>query len=378
MKYSWKTGIILGSAISLVILIPNIASAQQSIETEDLEQIADNLEEQSQNEQPWSGLPGEEIDILNSSGNVFDDLLNDVFVPIEDFFDDVYETINPVIDDAKLIFAEVNSGLDSVVNTVLGEIGLANPQTEANSVGWTERSPHYDPQTPTDIARRSESADAQKSQVFSQLAQVIFGEKGQQVINRQNVILGQTQQDAAAAHAGTTQTYTDSVNLANQNIQLAARVAQTEYRAASSGVTQDVAKAIAAQNEDIANISAGISQQLAFLGEGQLYSNIQMEGLNTQLTIANQRSQNVETFLAAQNSQLAEIDSNQELAMKREIERDNQVRTRDRQGITRIFIPGLFSSEAVEATAESNTSASLTEPPVVNNFFSNLSENLNQ
>ena len=298
-------------------------------------------------------------------------------MPIEGFFDDVYETISPVIDDTKLIFAEVNSGLDSVVQTVLGEIGLANPDTEANSVGWNERSPHYNPQTPTDIVRRSESADAQKSQVFSQLAQVIFGEKGQQVINKQNVILGQTQQDAAAAHAGTTQTYADSINLANQNIQLAARVAQTENVAASSRVTQDVAKAIAAQNKDLANINSGISQQLAFLGEGQLYNNMQMQGLNTQLTIANQRSQNVETFLAAQNSQLAEIDSNQELAMKREIERDNQIRTRDRQGITRIFIPGLFSSDAVEATAESNSSVSLPESPVVNSFFSDLSESLN-
>ena len=105
---------------------------------------------------------------------------------------------------------------------------------------------------------------------------------------------------------------------------------------------------------------------------GGCQNGMQMNGLTTQLTIANQRSQNMETFLAAQNSQLAEIDSNQELAMKREIERENQARTRDRQGMTRIFISGLFESETPEATArESSPSNTLPEPPQVNTLFNN-------
>lgn len=354
-----KITLFFSSTIVLFSLLSDAVSAQQFVEPEPGEQTTADLE-------------------LESESNILDDLYEEVFSPIENFFDEVYESLSPILDDGKLIFAEVNSGLNSVVTTVLGEIGLANPQAEANSVGWTERSPHANPQTSSDVVRRAEAADTQKSQALEQLSQVIFSQEGQQTTNRQNVMLGQTQEDAAIAETSTAGTYADSIDLANRSAQSAARVARAGNVASSSRVTQDVMKAIAAQNNEIANINLGVSQQLTLIGEAQLYNATQMEGLNTQLTIANQRSQNVQTFLAAQNSQLAEIDSNQELAMKREIERENQARTRDRQGMTRIFIPGLFNLEDTESTVEESTNpSSLSELPVVNTFFSDLSESLN-
>ena len=360
-----------------------ITGVLSDLGVDELESVLGGLTDEARDEisKAWGELAGDELENIfgSSAGNVFDDLLGDVFSPIDSFIDEVFEEINPIIDSVKGVYAEINSGLDGVVTTVLGEIGLANPQAESNNTGWTERSPYYNPKTATDVARRAEAADAQKAQVLERLAQVIFGKRGQEVINQQNVLLGQTQTVSGQATAAIGNTSQVSTGHAAQNVGRVSEVARQASIASSARVTQDVMKAIAAQNEEIANINVGISEQLALIGEGQLYNGMQMNGLTTQLTIANQRSQNMETFLAAQNSQLAEIDSNQELAMKREIERENQARTRDRQGMTRIFIPGLFESETLEATArESSPSNTLPELPQVNTLFKNLSDNLNQ
>ena len=364
----WNCSIFI--TLILFSLMPSSADAQQFVEVEDLEREESDLDEQTRSSsQPGSGLP------LTDS----EKLSGDVLSSVDSFIDEVYEEISPIIDSVKSVYAEINSEINGVVTTVLGEIGLANPQAESNNVGWTEQSPHYNPQTPIDVARRAEAADAQKAQVLEQLAQVIFGKRGQEVINQQNVLLGETQTVSGHATAAMGNTSQVSTEHAVENVVRAGEIARQTDIASDARVTQDVMKAIAAQNEEIAFINIGISEQLALLGEGQLYNGIQMNGLNTQLTIANQRSQNMETFLAAQSSQLAEIDSNQELAMKREIERENQARSRDRQGMTRIFIPGLFESDAPQATAiESNPSSTLPEQQSVNTFFSNLSDNLNQ
>ncbi|WP_449002741.1 hypothetical protein [Myxosarcina sp. GI1(2024)] len=105
------------------------------------------------------------------------------------------------------------------------------------------------------------------------------------------------------------------------------------------------------------------------------------------LSTANQRQQNMETFLADQNSQLAEIDRNQELQIKQLIEKENRQRLRSRRGMTRIYIPGLFENNAAKdntvesggtQNGEAQNDLDVITASTDSNFFQNLSTILNQ
>ena len=308
--------------------------------------------------------------------------------PIESFFKDVLETINPIIDQTKEVIAEINGGsLEDAILSTLGSIGLLDPHEEANSVSASEQSPYSAPQSPEEVAIKAEAADAIQSQVSDRLSQIVFGQKGQEAIDEQNKVLGQTQEFSTLAQTATDEVYEVAKDIALDNYQYALEIEQQAAQAQAANASQDVLKALAAQNEYMAGINAGISQQLALLGEAQIYNSIQMNGLTEQLTISNQRQQNIETFLASQNSQLAEIDSNQELQIKQSIEKEAQQRARNRQGMTRIFIPGLFESapaqnNSTESDAnqdgEEQNNLDVIPASTNNNFFQDLSTILNQ
>ncbi len=307
-------------------------------------------------------------------------IVEDLPSPIESFFRDVFETINPIIDQTKEVIADLNGGsLENVILTTLGSIGLIDPQEEANSVSTSDRSPYSDPQSPEEVVIKAEAADAVQSQISDRLSQIVFGQKGQEAINEQNKVLGQTQTDAAQASAATGLVYEAAYDIAIDNYQYASEVQQLADTAVAANSSQDVLKALAAQNEYMAGINVGISEQIALLGEALIYNSIQMNGLTNQLTISNQRQQNIETFLASQNSQLAEIDSNQELQIKQSIEKEAQQRLRNRQGMTRIFIPGLFEDNTAQNSfPEGDENLNVITASTENDFFQDLSTILNQ
>ena len=316
------------------------------------------------------------------------DLIQNNPSPIDSFFQDILETINPIIDQTKEVIASINGGsLEDAILTTLGSIGLLDPHEEANSVSASEQSPYSAPQSPEEVAIKAEAADAQQSQISDRLSQIVFGQKGQEALDEQNKVLGQTQEFSTLAQTATGEVYEVAKNIALDNYEYALEIEQQAAQAQAANASQDVLKALAAQNEYMAGINAGISEQLALLGEAQIYNSIQMNGLNTQLTIANQRQQNIETFLASQNSQLAEIDSNQELQIKQSIEKEALQRARNRQGMTRIFIPGLFENNTVQSNQNPNNPAqggnnqnNLGSTTISNNnsFFQDLSLSLNQ
>ncbi len=302
--------------------------------------------------------------------------------PLSSFLQDILATINPIIDQTKDVIADLNGGsLENAILSTLGSIGLIDPQSEAASVSTSNQSPYSNPQSPEEVAQKAEAADAAQSQISDRLSQIVFGEKGQEAIAEQNEVLVETQEIAAQAEVATGLVYEAARDIAVGNYQNAAIIQQQAGIAQSSNASQDVLKALAAQNKYIADINVGISEQLALLGEAQVYNGMQMKGLNTQLTIANQRQQNMETFLASQNSQLAEIDSNQELQIKREIEREARERLRSQQGMTRIFIPGLFENDQTQDDLERDDqkpdyldSVTISQK---NSFFRDLSTDLN-
>ena len=264
--------------------------------------------------------------------------------PAESFFPDILATIYPIIDQTKEVIAELNGGsLEGAILTTLGAIGLIDPQDEANSISTSDESPYSNRTSPEEVVEKADAADAIQSQISDRLSQIVFGQKGQSAIDEQNQVLEKTLQSAAIAQTATGEVYQVTKSIALDNYQYATESEQQAEFAQAANASQDVLKALAAQNEYIAQINAGMSEQISLLAEAQIYHSIQMNGLTNQLTISNQRQQNIETFLASQNSQLAEIDSNQELQIKQEIDKEAQERLRSRQGMTRIFIPGLFS-----------------------------------
>lgn len=303
--------------------------------------------------------------------------------PIESFFENVFETINPIIDQTKEVIAEINGGsLESAILTTLGAVGLIDPQEEANSVFSSDKSPYSNPQSPEEVVLQADAADAQQSQISDRLSQIIFGQKGQEAINEQNKVIGQTQTNAVQAQTATVAVYQTAKDIAIDNYQYADKIADEAAKAQAANASQDVLKALAAQNQYMAEINSGVSEQLALLGEAQVYNSVQMSGLNEQLAISNQRQQNVETFLASGNSQLAEIDSNQELQIRQSIDKENQERLRSRQGITRIFIPGLFENDAAQNSSPSENdhqnNLDVITATTDNNFFQDLSTILTQ
>ena len=95
----------------------------------------------------------------------------------------------------------------------------------------------------------------------------------------------------------------------------------------------------------------------------------------------------METFLADQNSQLAEIDRNQELQIKQLIEKEDRQRLRSRRGMTRIYIPGLFENNAAQDNTvesdgdkdgEAQNDLDVITASTDSNFFQDLSTVLNQ
>ena len=308
--------------------------------------------------------------------------------PIESFFENVFETINPIVDLTKEVIAEINGGsLEDAILTTLGAVGLIDPHEEANSVSTSDKSPYSNPQSPEEVVLQADAADAHQSQISDRLSQIVFGQKGQEAIDEQNKIIGQTQTDATLAQIATQEVYQTAKDIAIDNYDYAESIAEQAAFAQAANASQDVLKALAAQNQYVAEINAGVSEQLALLGEAQIYNSVQMSGLNEQLTISNQRQQNMETFLADQNSQLAEIDRNQELQIKQLIEKEDRQRLRSRRGMTRIYIPGLFENNAAQNNTvesdgnkdgETQNDLDVITASTDNNFFQDLSAILNQ
>ena len=310
------------------------------------------------------------------------DLIENNPSPIENFFNDVFNTINPIIDRTKEVIAEVNGGsLEDAILTTLGAVGLIDPQEEASSVSTSEQSPYSNPQSTEEVIESSQAADDHQSQIQERLSQIVFGHEGQEVIDEQNQAIAQTQTDSTQAQIATGAVYQTTKEIAIDNYQHADQIADQAAQAQAANASQDVLKALAAQNQYIAEINSGVSEQLALLGEAQVYNSVQMNGLNEQLAIANQRQQNIETFLASSNSQLAEIDGNQELQIRQMVEKDNQEMLRSRQGITRVFIRGLFVEDAAQnnAPVENNQDGlDVITASGNDSFFQDLSIILNQ
>lgn len=185
------------------------------------------------------------------------------------------------------------------------------------------------------------------------LSQIIFSDLGQEAIAEQNEILIESQQGASEAQEATVTAVESVEEIIDSNIAFADDITSEADEAQSARASQDVLKALASQSDYEAQILLGISEQLGVVTQNQVYNSVQMKSLNTQLTVANQREQNIQTFLASNGLQLSEIDNNIEQQIELLKQQNRKKILRSQTGMTKIFIPNLYSEEGeAEETEE--------------------------
>ena len=279
---------------------------------------------------------------LDGGENISEEVVKEN-LDILDYIEGVLAQVPVIIDRSKELIGNINQdSIENIIYGVMGEIGLIDPQQEANDIAISQESPYSNPQSPTEASRMGQASDSQQSQIVQRLSQIIFSKEGQEVIARQNQILKESQEGAMLSQKALVQASDVSKEVMNEQIVRADDISLVTEDARTAKASQDVLKAIAIQNNYAAQINAGISEQLTLLTETQVYNGVQMKGLNTQLTVLNQRDQNMQSYFAAQNLQLSEIDNNLEQQIDTD-EYHRRIKTLQAQtGITKVYIPGLF------------------------------------
>lgn len=279
---------------------------------------------------------------LNNRQNTPEEVVREN-LSIIDFVEGVLAEVPVIMNRSKVLVENINQ--DSILNTiytVMGEIGLIDPQQEANNTAISPESPYSNPKSTTEASQMGQASDSQQSQVTQRLSQITFGKQGQEIIARQNQVLKESQEGAMLSQEALLQTYGGSEEVTNDQMLRADDISLIAEDALAAEASQDVLKAIAAQNNYAAQMNAGISEQLTLLAEAQVYSGVQMKGLNTQLTVLNQREQDMQSYFAAQNLQLSEIDNNLEQQIYTD-QYHRRLKTLQAQtGMTKVYIPGLF------------------------------------
>ena len=264
---------------------------------------------------------------------------SDINASIEEIIAGVPEIINKT----KEVIENINlENIEEILGAVLGDIGLIDPQVAANNTAIV--GSYSNPESVEEIDKMADASDVKATQIIQDLSQIVFGQKGQEAIAEQNEVLEDTQSKAALSVEVTAETNNVSRQVSQNQAERVEEVAIEAQNARAAGASQDVLKAIATQKEYEAQMQAGISNQLALLTETEVYNALQMEGLNTQLTVMNQREQNMQSYFAAQNLQLSEIDNNLEQQIYFDKYKHKIENLRTHTAMTKIFLPGVYQN----------------------------------
>ena len=224
----------------------------------------------------------------------------------------------------------------------MGELGLVDPAYEASRIFTDPDNPYSNPQTPEEVYDMQRHTDIVGSKIPQELSQIVFGQEGQKALSEQSQALQEAQQASLSAQQEVVNAYQYSAQQAEQNTVYAEYVAVNSEKAQSHTVSQDVLKAIAAQNEEIAKIGAGNSAQLAQLGKAASYQAAQISAVNTNLTALNDKTQTLAVLSASQNYQAAQIYTAISHENYYEQSKDSLQQNAAYQASNLIYIPGLL------------------------------------
>lgn len=262
---------------------------------------------------------------------------------------------NPVlINTGEEIFRSISTGnyggAISGLFGLLGELGLIDPADSAARAGSESatpgsrdgQNPYSRPQTPTEVRELERYLRTVRTEIPQQLSQVVFGPKGQQALAEQNKVLEKTMTVSEQAKASSSEAYQKSEEQARQSSEAAKNVDAESQNAESAKASQDVLKAIASQNKDLANIGAANSSQLANLSKSSSNISTQLNATNNQLSVLNDRTQSIEVLSASQNYQTAQINAAIEQGNEYQQRKDTTEHNNAYESFNYIYLPGLI------------------------------------
>ena len=254
-----------------------------------------------------------------------------------------------ILNEVQTIFQQISSGnIEGAIEGVLGALGLLNPAHESVRIssGEDEDNPYANPETPEEVYDLEQHTDVVRSEIPQKLSQVVFSPSGQEAMANQSAQVQAIQEVSNQAIQAVSVASQESDQIAQTSTTHADNIQALAQEAQSADASQDVLKALAAQNEDFAQIIAGNSTQLANLGEIATYQSVQLSGINGQLTALNETGQVLQVLLASQNYLMSQVDD--ALGQQKDYQqyKDTLKNSLNRNMSQTVFIPGLFNGGA--------------------------------
>jgi chemotaxis protein histidine kinase CheA len=236
---------------------------------------------------------------------------------------------------------------------LLGELGLIDPADQAARVGsesanprtGESQNPYSHPKTPREVYDLERYLRTVRTEFPQKLSQIAFGQKGQQVLAKQNKALEKSITTSVQAEQSASKASQKSIEQAKQSESAAKNVDAEAQNAESAKASQDVLKAIASQNKDLANIGAANSSQLAQLGQASSNISTQLNATNNQLSVLNDRTQSIEVLSASQNYQTAQINAAIEQGNEYQQRKDTNEQNTAYDSFNYVYIPGLLPKD---------------------------------
>ena len=262
--------------------------------------------------------------------------------------DVLYESPD-LVNEVQSIWQKISSGnIEGAIEGILGAIGLLNPAHESARISSGEDgdNPYANPETPEEVYDLEQHTDVVRSQIPQKLSQVVFSTSGQEAMAERTAQVQEIQQVSNEAQQAASVVVSESDQVAQTSTTHADNIQALGESAQSADASQDVLKALAAQNQDFAQIIAGNANQLANLGEIATYQSVQLSGINGQLTALNETGQVTQVLLASQNYLLSQVDDALDRQQEYQQEKDSLKDGLNRDLSQMVYIPGLFNGDA--------------------------------
>jgi hypothetical protein len=232
---------------------------------------------------------------------------------------------------------------------LLGELGLFDPADISARLGdgtgepgsQEGKNPYSNPKTPAQVYDLQRYTDLVRSEMSQKMSQTIFGTTGQQIRSEQAQSLQIAQSASLTAQQKTGEASKLSKEQATKNAESASKVIAESRKAQSAKASQDVLKAIAAQNADLASIGAGSSEQMAQMADSASYQSAQLSAVNAGLSALNDKTQSLEALSASQNYQLSQVDATLDHQIHYQQQKDSAQQSLVHRSSTILYIPGL-------------------------------------
>ncbi len=252
------------------------------------------------------------------------------------------QEVSVVYQQTSQIYEDINQGdFVSAIRGILGLLGLLNPATEAAVVGTTGKdAPYENPETPSKVYETQRYRDNVRTIEPQKISQGVFG-AGQELRRFQAQQLDKAQDAAVTGYKGTFEAYRTSASKAINSSVSASNVETLSNSAQDATASQDVLKAIAAQNKDLSEIGANRSEQLSQLALTNYFQASQLLSANSQLSALNDKTQSMEVLSASENYLSAQIKSSVNQGNYYSHRKDAAGQNAARQSSTVVFIPGL-------------------------------------